>query len=1043
MWNLFYRQPRLLMLTVLLILVAGIAAYNLLPRKEDPSLTQRNAMIKTRFPGADAERVEALVTEKIEAELREMEEIKEINSTSRTGISIINAELFDTISDPDDVWSRLRDRLDDVAPTLPAVASEPEFDDADTEIDAYTLIAALIWEREGPVPYAILRRLAEDLEDRFRALPGTKHTLLAGDPKEEIRVEVRASQLASLGLTSTDVSRAIARTDAKVAAGQLRHSDNDLLIEVEGKLDALQRVRRTPIRTGPTGQIIQLGDIATVRKTIAEPPSDLALIDGRPGIAVAVRMDASRRIDQWAQQARRVLAEMQQRLPRGIGLQLVFDQSRYVEERLSSLQKNLVIGALLVVIVVGVMMGWKAALLVGAALLLSSLMVLAGMRLLGLPIHQMSVTGLIIALGLLIDNAIITVDEIHDRIRRGAAPAQAVADSVRHLIVPLLGSTLTTVLAFMPLVIMPGGAGEFVGPIGLSVILALLSSFFVALTIVATLTGLSHRAHELSRASAWWRSGISHPRLTQGYRWTLSVLYQRPLLGVLFAMALPILGFGVGGQLEEQFFPPSDRDQFQLQVTLPAYASLQQTRILVDDANALLQRHPEVEHVHWFIGGNAPKFYYNMLGQQSDAAYYAQALVQLQSSENSFAVIRKLQHEMDQRFPAAQVLAKQLEQGPPFDAPIEMHLYGPDFDRLHQLGEQVREILAQVPDVIHTRATLQTGRPKLWVQLDAEEARLAGLDNVGVAEQLQQSLEGAVGGSLIEGTEELPVRVRLTQSTRGELANIASLDLLPPAATSRARLDGNGIPIQAVGQLGLVPELASIPRRDGERSNTVQGFITAGVLPATVQAQFQQRLQEAQFVLAPGYRFTFGGEADERNEAVGNLLASVGVLLVLMLATLVLSFNSFRMAGLIAIVAGLSAGLSLGALWLFGYPFGFTAIVGTMGLVGIAVNDAIVVLAALREHPLARQGVASAVQDVVVRSTRHVLSTSVTTIAGFTPLLLAGGGFWPPLAIAIAGGVAGATLLALYFVPSAYILLLRRRAADPVQSTGAEAAAPA
>jgi multidrug efflux pump subunit AcrB len=997
----------------------------------------------TRFPGASAERVESLVTEKIEDKLQEIEEIDQINSTSRAGISVVFVELKDTIIDVDEVWSRLRDRLDDVAPTLPQGVLEPEFNDTDNEIDAYTIIAALTWEPGSAAPYAILRRLAEQLEDDMRALPGTKNTKLFGDPQEEILVEVESPQLTTLGLTSADIAREVSRSDAKVAAGQLRGSRHDLLIEVEGELESLQRVRRTPIRIGTQGQVVQLGDIATVTKTIAEPPSDLAIIDGRPGIAVAVRMEATQRIDRWAQRARHTLDGFEKRLPRGIGLQLIFDQSHYVETRLQHLQMNLFFGAVLVVLVIFFMMGWKSALLVGLALPLSSLMVLTGMHLLGIPIHQMSVTGLIIALGMLIDNAIIVVDDVRKRLGQGTAPAQAVAQSVRHLFVPLLGSTLTTVLAFMPLVLMPGGAGEFVGPIGMSVILALFSSLFVALTVVAALSGNLQRSVDVAQKAAWWRAGFSHPWLTRVYSRTLRHIFARPALGVVLALLLPIFGFLKSLELEEQFFPPSDGDQFQIQFTLPSQASLEQTQAYVREARDVLRQHLEVKHVHWFVGGNAPKFYYNMFSGQSDAAFFAQALVQLRSAKETTQVIRTLQDEMDQRFPAARVIVKQLEQGPPFDAPIEIHLYGPDLERLRELGERVRADLAQVPDVIHTQATLSDGVPKLWLQLDEEEARLAGLDNVGVAEQLQTTLEGAMGGSLLEATEELPVRVRTTDLRRRELTEIASLDLLPLTSSARANTDGNGIPVTAIGKLGLIPELSSITHRDGERFNTVQGFITAGVLPAKVLGQLKERLQATNFELPPGYRYEFGGESGERDTAVGNLLASVGVLMVLMAATLVLSFNSFRMAFIIAAVAGLSAGLALGSLWVFGYPFGFMAIVGTMGLVGIAVNDAIVVLAALRQHPQARLGDAEAVQEVVLDETRHVLSTSITTIAGFTPLLIAGGGFWPPLAVAISGGVAGATVLGLYFVPSAYLLFTCRCVPQCAQQTASEALAVA
>jgi multidrug efflux pump subunit AcrB len=661
------------------------------------------------------------------------------------------------------------------------------------------------------------------------------------------------------------------------------------------------------------------------------------------------------------------------------------------------------------------------------------------MQLLGVPIHQMSVTGLIIALGMLIDNAIIVVDDVRRRLGQGSPPARAVAASVRYLLVPLLGSTLTTVLAFMPLVLMPGGAGEFVGSIGISVILALFSALFVALTLIAALTGHTHGAADVGQEAAWWRAGYAHPWLTRAYRWTLAQVFARPVLGVVLALILPLVGFLKSAELQEQFFPPADRDQFQIQVRLPSQASLKHTQASILEMRDVLRQHPEVEHEHWFVGGNAPKFYYNMLSGQDDAAFFAQAMVQLRSAKDATRMIRTLQNELDQRFPAAQVIVKQLEQGPPFDAPIEMRLFGPDLDRLRQLGEQVRVALAHVSDVIHTQATLTDGRPQLWFQLDAEEARLPGLDNVGVAEQLQSTLEGVTGGSMIEATEDLPVRVRLAQARRSELTEVASLDFLPLTADGRANTNGNGIPAMAVGKLALVPELASITRRDGERVNTVQGFITAGVLPSAVLSQLQERLHAKGFELPPGYRFEIGGESGERDTAVGNLFASVGVLLILMAATLVLSFNSFRMAAIIAVVAGLSAGLALASLWVFGYPFGFMAIVGSMGLVGVAVNDAIVVLAALREHAQARLGNPEATQEVVLHATRHVLSTSITTIAGFIPLLLAGGGFWPPLVIAIAGGVAGATLLGLYFVPSAYLLCTRHRVAPDRQQVAAEA----
>ena len=1020
MWNIFYRNPRLSILTVSLILVSGLSSYYVLPRMEDPLLTSRFALVNTRYPGADAERVESLVTEKIEEELREIEEIKELRSTSRVGVSTISIELRDDVYVTDDIWSRIRDKLDDAAVEMPAGVMKPDFDDL--EVKAYALIAALTWDREDAPNYAILRRLAEQLEDEIKLLSGTEKVDTYGDPDEEIVATVQPDDLAALGLTAADVARQLAASDAKTAAGQFRGKSSDMLFEVDTELDSLRRIAETPIRLSQDGQMVQLSDVATIEKGIVQPPRSLALISGKHAVTLGVLIRSDVRVDHWTRSVVTLLDDYESRLPEGVGLNIVFQQNRYVEARLSTLLMNLLAGGVAVMAVIFVMMGWRNALVVGAALPLAALMVLSGLRALDIPIHQMSVTGLIIALGLLIDNAIVVVDEVSDRLK-SSEPAQAVAQTVRHLAVPLFGSTLTTVLAFAPIILMEGPAGEFVGSIAVSVVLAIVSSFLLAMTVIPAMTAVAKSGGQ-STAKRWWSHGFSHPRLTAAYRATLDRIFARPIVGIVLGAALPIAGFMQAGKLTEQFFPAADRDQVQIELELPSSASLQDTLATVSRVRAAVIARPDVADVHWFLGESAPTFYYNVVTRRKNTSHYAQALVQLRSAEGARDLIHQLQHQLDRQFPDARLLVRQLEQGPPFDAPIEVRLFGPDIYRLRELGEQVRTVLVQTEGVIHTRSELSEALPKLALSIDEEQARLAGLDHESIARQLDSILEGAVGGSVLESTEELPVRVRLPNSERANLSSIASLDLLPSEADRNS--SHPGIPLSALASVDLVPELAAVARLDGQRMNELQAFIPAGVLPADVLQRFEDGLAASGFELPPGYSLKFGGEAAKRNEAVGNLMANVGLLMVLMVATLVLSFGSFRIAGVIGAVAALAAGLGLGALWLFGYPFGFMAIVGTMGLIGVAINDAIVVMAALRDDEQARAGHPRAVREVVVHSTRHVVSTSLTTMAGFTPLVLAGGGFWPPLAVTIAGGVGGATILALYFVPSAYILAMCR-----------------
>jgi multidrug efflux pump subunit AcrB len=404
---------------------------------------------------------------------------------------------------------------------------------------------------------------------------------------------------------------------------------------------------------------------------------------------------------------------------------------------------------------------------------------------------------------------------------------------------------------------------------------------------------------------------------------------------------------------------------------------------------------------------------------------YAQALVQLESDDGVRELIQQLQQDLDDQFPQARVLVRQLEQGPPFNAPIEVRLFGPDLERLQELGEQVSAVLARTPQVIHVRSEMSEALPKLAVRVDEERARLAGLDHQAIAQQLNSTLEGVLGGSVLEATEELPVRVRVSNAYRGEVSNIEALDLIGVRAepTSVAAGQLAGVPLSALADIELQAEEAGIPHFNGRRMNEVQAYITAGVLPAEVLNDFRHRLELAGFSLPLGYELDFGGEKKGRNDAIENLMANTGVLLVLMIASLVLSLGSFRLAGIIGTVAVMSVGIGLGCLWVFGFPFGFMAVIGTMGLMGVAINDSIVVLSSIQENPRAAEGDPQAVADVVLRATRHVIGTTLTTMVGFLPLVVAGGQFWPPLAITIAAGVAGSTLLALYYVPSAHLLL--------------------
>ncbi len=1046
----FYENSRLLIITIVLIIAWGIASFTALPRQEDPTLVARVAVVNTPFPGANAQRVEALVTEILEAEIREIEEIDTLESDSRIGFSSISIELLDTVKDAQPIWAQVRDKLESASAFLPTSAGTPEL--IESKVKAYTTIVSLTWNLEGEPNYAILKRYAEQLQLMARGLAGTEEVDLFGDPDEEITVEISSSDLSSVGLSVADLAQQIDLSDAKVSAGQYRNARSNIAIEVDSELDSLEKIRQIPIQNTTT-QFTRLSDIATVNRGIRLPPTDLALVKGKPAVVVGILMKADIRIDKWAQKVTEILNQLETTLPEGISLDVIFDQSSYVADRIDSLIENLILGAIFVGGVTFVFMGWKSALIVSIALPLSTFMVLGGLSFAGIPIHQMSVTGLIIALGLLIDNAIIVVDEVTTEISSGHKPVDAVVDTVNYLKVPLLASTITTVATFLPIALLPGSAGEFVGSIAVSVIMALIASFIISLTVIAGLAGrinsvgntVKQRQFSSSQEDdnreansssendnyqqtlpppkkRWWNRGFSFPLLTKAYRLSLQKSLRYPLLSIAFSFIIPLIGFINAQHLANQFFPSLARDQFQIEVEFSATTAIAQTEAKILQARQIIIEHPEIKDVHWFLGESAPKFYYNFVGSRRNQAYYAQAMVQLNTNSEVAEIIQQLQAELDEQFPSARVLVRQLQQGPPYESPVEIRIFGSNIDVLRELGIEARRILTTLPDVLHVRDDLTEVSVKLGFQVDAEQIKQVGLTNATIAQQLQSYLEGATGGSILESTENLPIRVRVENDRRGDIDDIASLNLV-----SNNNQNNDFLSTSALGEFELLPQLALIARYNEQRVNTVQAYIKAGVLPSVVQNRLEEALVENNFQLPLGYRYEFGGEKEQSGEAQGNLAIYVPLLVMVMMAALVLSLGSFRQFLIVVGVAIGCVGAALFSLRISNSPLGFMAIVGTMGLVGIAINDTVMVLSALNENPLAKQGDQKVISEIVLKSTRHVLTTTVTTIAGFVPLLLSGDPFWQPLSFAISGGISVSSLLALYFVPAVYSMVYRSR----------------
>ncbi len=1023
----FYQNGYLLTLIILLLMVAGLSAIQNLPRLEDPRIDNRNVVILTPFPGASAQRVEALITDTLEESLKQLDEISDIKSTSKAGLSSISVELqpWITSANNEPVFSKIRDQIAQASKLLPTGAGTPLLDDK-RGATAFTLIAALKPTSHDDTGLILLNRLAEELADRLRRLPGTELVRIYGGVNEEVHVNLDAEQLQQIELSFAEVSAAINQADTKKNAGSLETTQYTTRLQLGGDFSELSELRELPLRTNSNGAFLTLGDVADIKRGYTTPRQEIALIDGQEGIFVAARMRTSARVDVWTQQTNELITAFHSQYQANLAVDPIFQQSTYTKARLSDLSGNLLQGSLVVVLVVLFFMGTKAAFIVGLSLPLSAAFALFTLSFFNQQIHQMTIFGMILAVGLLIDNAIVITDVIRREIQihqRGRI--DAFIQGLRHLSAPLTASTLTTVLAFMPVFLLPGNIGDFIRPIAISVVMALIGSLAISLCVIAPLAAryLPIRTEVNTR---WWAQGWQWPTMSKETKKLILFFVVRPWLTVISVTVLSISGVLLSMTLSNIFFPDADRDQFQIYMWQPHGNNINSTQRATQAVDAFIRSQPDIKQVTWLVGGSTPSVYYNQIMSRDGTPHFANAVVTASSVKAAANLITPLQQQLSDEFPSLKFVVRRFSQGPPVSAPVAVEIYGPDLSILAELGQQVRLAMSKTAGITETLASVEYLDTELKLAINPQDAALIGLNYQMLNSQLFNALEGVTGGSLLQQTEELPVRVKLDfkgadYEKKGNFEEMLALNFI-----NQTHLGKTATPVYSVGDWQLESKISGITRTNGQRVNNVEAFTFADVTPIDAARELDAHLRQQGFTLPEGYRLITAGDAGEQKEAVGQLSTFLPVLAVLMFATLILTFNSLKFALLIFIVAGLSSGFGLFSLWLSGLPMGFNPLLGLAGLIGVAINGSIVVIASVNALPIAQRSDVNAIVAAAMSSSRHILSTTVTTVGGLIPLLLlSNGSFWPPLAVVLAGGVGFSILLSLAFTPAALRLLTR------------------
>mgnify|MGYP003309931772 FL=1 len=1011
--NIFIDRPRILILTLLFILLAGASSYISIPRQENPELAQRWASIIAIDPGASASRIETQVITKLESALQEIIEIERLDANIQAGSAQMLIELEDYVTFDliEQTWSEILDKIALVEPTLPKTTSVELIRSSGPPI---SVLYALTWKGQGEAPIILMSRLGDELRRKLAFVDNTERTGLFGIANEEVLVEIDTNKLALLNLSLAQVSQALANYDSKKPLGKSSDANNEILLKIKENLVNVSQIKDLPIQVIDGYGVVRLQDIASVKKKPFTPIEDIALSNGKRTVLVEAKAAFGQRIDLYVGQADKVADEFREVLPDEIALENIYSESFYTKKMFDTLTRSIIYAIILVLLLSFFLLGLRAALIVSAILPFTISLVLLGCRILEMPLHQTSITGIIIALGLLIDNGIIVVEDYKHRRSVGLQPREAINKTINQLVIPLLAATFTTVFAFLPIATGDGASTEFVGGMAVTVILAITSSLFLALTIVPVMMAYLERIKFFNKIS-FNRNGYSNKKLLEKYRALLTWAYSKPRRAMGIALFLPFLGFFLFSSIPQDFFPAQDRNMFRVSVELPINSTAEETERSVYEIRKQILKTGVVESDVWFIGRRLPRILYNVVAGDSAVGsnHIAEGVYFASSYKDMMNILPSLAKNISQSNPDIEVRVDKFYSGPPVFAAIDYYITGDDPELLQALGEKLELIISKAPNISSTNATLSSYETNIEIDFNNSNMALSSKQMEAILLELAAANNGIVVGSMLDGNKDLPIRMKSSNGINSSIENIGMLTLAGPASVDY---------VENFGKTSLTRTSEFIERTNGEKKNSVQGQIWTGNLASGVEAAIKDEIETFKLSLPAGYSLESDGEADTAAESQGQIISSAAIFFVLIVIGLVAALNSFKQAGIILSVAILCIGLSFVGLVIGQQNYGFIATVGAIGLAGLAINDSIVVLSHIKEEAENNGLNKAELVEVVIRSTRHVLTTSATTIGGFLPLLFASI-FFRPLAWGMVVGVIGSSIIAVFYIPAMFIYL--------------------
>ena len=1011
--NFLIEKPRILFLTLAFILLSGISSGLSVPIQENPELAERWGGVRIFLPGASPERIETEIVNDLEIKLREVEEILELESIITQGFSTIVVELNQSVPPMliEETWSKVQDKLNQI---LIPQGAEIFLDRSSGP--PITVQYAVTWNGDGEAPLIMMSRLANQLKRKLSSIGSSHQTAVFGETDEEILIELDSSKLSSLGLSFQDISKAIQSLDAKKPIGVSSNNNSELLYRLKDNIQSIQKISEIPIKIINESEIIQLDDVAVISKTPVSPIEDIFLFNGKVVVSVAGTGSFSQRVHDYVERATIVVDEMRETLPSEISIDLIYDESAYTTKKFNELVKSFSLAIFFVLSISLFFLGIRSAIIVTLILPFSICLVMVGCRFIGLPLHMTSITGIIIALGLLIDNGIIVVEDYKNRRASGLNINDSISQGLKNLSAPLAAATATTVFSFLPIVTGEGSSIEFVGGMAMTVIMSITSSLVLALLMVPVLMNYMEKIPYFKDADIS-KEGYRNEKILNKYRAFLHWAFLVPRRAIMLSLSLPILGFLLFNTLPKDFFPAQDRDMFRVNIELPSNASALTTmnRVIEIREDILKSGLISVEKDYSFIGRMMPRVLMNVVGgeEKQGTNNIAQSVYFATDYYEMIENLPELSRRLVKNNPDIIVLVDSFSSGPPVFSDVSYVIFGDDPGLLKSLGEELELIINNSPDINVTKSATSDSITNVEFELNSSNISLSGQNANYLVNEMFTANNGLIVGTMLDSNKEIPVRLKGLSNKNNLTGNTGFITI--PSQDGFEYFD-------SFGKSTLTNKSSTITRLDGQRTNDVEGWIWTGTLPSATEEAIKKDVADFESRLPIGYSLKQLGEAESRGQSQASLYSSAFMYFILIIVGLVLALNSFRETGLILSVAFLSIGLSFLGLFIGQQNYGFIGTISAIGLIGLSINDSIIVLAHIKEEAKEKLITKAELVEVVIRSTRHIITTSLTTLGGFLPLIFASV-FFKPLAWAMSIGVLGATITALMYIPAMFIIM--------------------